>query len=174
MKLIIETDLGHDPDDFFALCYFIDAGIDIQLITISPGDLDQVAIAKFLLKECNLNIPITVSNYRNKTSSGNIHTQLLKKYNYPNKASPDGLGSELINQLLKNQSLQQTHIFSCLHSLKQPDYSLTKYYLQFLYTNYTMTIITKFKLSIALFLGLFTITALIISIIVLSKLNNIQ
>lgn len=51
MKLIIETDLGHDPDDFFAICYFIDAGIDIQLITISPGDPDQIAIAKFLLKE---------------------------------------------------------------------------------------------------------------------------
>ena len=28
-ELIVETDLGHDPDDFFALCYLAAAGLSV-------------------------------------------------------------------------------------------------------------------------------------------------
>jgi hypothetical protein len=100
MKLIVETDLGHDPDDFFALCYFIDAGVDLKLITISPGDHDQVAVAKFILKECGLNVPIGVSKWgRNKKSAGSIHTELLRKYGYPLEVAPDSPGHLLMKSL---------------------------------------------------------------------------
>ena len=49
--IIIETDIGRDGEDFFALCYFFAAGADIKAIVISPGDEDQVAVAKLLLWE---------------------------------------------------------------------------------------------------------------------------
>lgn len=106
MKLIIETDLGRDPDDFFALCYFIDAGVDIKLITISPGDPDQVAVAKFLLKECGLDIPVAVSKLRDKRSVGSIHVDLLKKYHYSKEVQADGIGSDFIKEILKDPDVE--------------------------------------------------------------------
>ena len=49
--LIIETDIGRDPNDLFALCYLFGAGADIRAITIWPGDPDQVAVVRFLLRQ---------------------------------------------------------------------------------------------------------------------------
>jgi inosine-uridine nucleoside N-ribohydrolase len=80
MNLIIETDIGHDPDDFFALCYLASAGVDIRGIMICPGDPDQIAIARLFCKEIGLDIPIGASKLdRTKLSSGSIHHDLLKK-----------------------------------------------------------------------------------------------
>lgn len=55
---------------------------------------------------------------RSKLSSGSIHTKLLKKYNYPNHASPDGLGTNFINNLLKHNN--DIEYFGCgsLDSIK--------------------------------------------------------
>jgi len=36
-KFIVETDLGHDPDDFFALCHLITAGHELVAVSIVPG-----------------------------------------------------------------------------------------------------------------------------------------
>jgi len=118
MKLIVETDLGRDPDDFFALCYFIEAGVDIKLITISPGDPDQVAVAKFLLKECGLNIPVGVSRVRNKKSVGGVHLELLQKYGYPITARAEGIGSAIIQEILQDPEVEY---FGCgpLDSIKE-------------------------------------------------------
>ena len=60
MDIIIETDIGGDPDDFFAICYLISSGANIRLINISPGSKRQIAIAKFIIKRLGLNIPIGV------------------------------------------------------------------------------------------------------------------
>ncbi len=99
MELIVETNLGRDPDDFFALCYLIAAGVKIRAITISPGDLDQVAVAKFLLKEVGLDIPVGVGILnRVQSSDGGVHTQLLKKYKFPSVFNHDGLGSKVIRE----------------------------------------------------------------------------
>lgn len=103
MNLIIETDIGHDPDDFFALCYLVAAGVQIKAITICPGDPDQVAIARLFCKEIGLDIPIGASKLdRTKLSSGSIHHQLLKKYDYKLEAKPDGLGHELLPKVFKD------------------------------------------------------------------------
>jgi pyrimidine-specific ribonucleoside hydrolase len=85
MNVIVETDIGRDADDFFALCYLVSAGVGIRAITISPGDPDQVAVVKFFLKEVGLeDVPVGVGIMnRGKSSVGGIHTQLLKKYNFP-------------------------------------------------------------------------------------------
>lgn len=101
MDLIIETDIGHDPDDFFAISYLIAAGVNIRAILISPGDPDQIAIARFLCEETGLKIPIGTSKTdRTKLSSGSIHHQLLKEYNYPLEQKADGLGVDIIQDVV--------------------------------------------------------------------------
>lgn len=120
VKLIVETDLGHDPDDFFAICYLAAAGVDIRAITLVPGLPYQVALAKVIIRELGLDIPIGVSNekkskYNTLTkefascgtsyeegASGGIHRDILNRY-YPNLLQPkhDGLGHDVIADVLK-------------------------------------------------------------------------
>lgn len=103
MNLIVETDIGHDPDDFFAISYLIAAGVNIRCILISPGDPDQIAIAKLLCKECGLDIPIGISHKdRTKNSSGSIHHELLKKYKLPLEAKADGMGTDILKDVTRN------------------------------------------------------------------------
>ena len=97
MNLIVETDLGHDPDDFFALCYLHAAGVNIKAILITPGDPDQIAIAKLFCREVGLNIPIGVSDLeRKELSSGSIHHALLKRYGHSLHTRADCSGEEAI------------------------------------------------------------------------------
>jgi hypothetical protein len=100
MKLIVDTDIGRDPDDFFALLYFIAAGVDIKLVTISPGDKDQVAVCHLIRDQLGLDFPIGVGKLdRDKRSSGGIHYEMLKKYGYPLEREPDGYGPDLVKQI---------------------------------------------------------------------------
>ena len=66
MNVIINTDIGFDPDDFFALCYLYSAGVNIRAITISAGDPHQIALVKFFCKEVGLDIPIGVADLNRK------------------------------------------------------------------------------------------------------------
>ena len=103
MNLIVETDIGHDADDFFAICYLISVGVNIRTILITPGDPDQVAIARFICKQLGLDIPIGVSKEnRTKNSSGSIHHALLKKYKYNLEEKPDGLGVDILENVVSN------------------------------------------------------------------------
>ena len=46
LDLIVETDLGHDPDDFFTLCYLAAAGVRLRALCVVPGDRQLVAVAR--------------------------------------------------------------------------------------------------------------------------------
>lgn len=118
MKLIVETDLGHDPDDFFAICYLAAAGVDIRAITLVPGLPHQVQLAKLIIKELGLNIPVGVSNLNKsgydsctkefasnpdtseKGAAGGIHKDILKKYG-TQSSRHDGLGHDVISDIIK-------------------------------------------------------------------------
>lgn len=102
MRLIVETDIGHDPDDFFAITYLLAAGVDIAAIVITPGDPDQIAIARLITTTLGLDIPIGVSKLaRAKLSSGSIHHDLLKQYGRSLQEEPDGLGVDIIKRLIR-------------------------------------------------------------------------
>lgn len=102
MNLIIETDVGHDVDDFFSICYLAASGVDIRAIVITPGDRDQLATANFLRKELNLDIPIGYSKESEKYSAGGVHTELLKNYGYSKDGCRgDGFGKDIIKQTLE-------------------------------------------------------------------------
>ncbi len=97
MRLIIETDLGHDPDDFFAITYLLAAGVDIALILITPGDPDQIAIARLICDECSPRTRIGVPKLgRTKLSSGSIHHEMLKRYGRSLTAEADEVGTRAI------------------------------------------------------------------------------
>jgi pyrimidine-specific ribonucleoside hydrolase len=102
MDLIIETDLGHDPDDFFAICYLAGVGVPIRAITIVPGDRDQLAVARLLVKVLGLDIPVGASKPESrKCSSGGMHHELLDRYGFAREAGHDGPGDEIIAAVLQ-------------------------------------------------------------------------
>jgi len=81
MPLIIETDLGHDPDDLFTILWLLAAEIDIGAVVITPGDPDQLAIAHFIRDETGASFGIGASKLsQTKLSSGSVHHALLKRY----------------------------------------------------------------------------------------------
>jgi pyrimidine-specific ribonucleoside hydrolase len=95
--LIVETDLGHDPDDFFTLCYLAAAGVRLRAIAVVPGDRDQLAVARMLVKVLGLDIPVGASKPdSHKCSSGGMHHALLDKLGFPREAGHDGEGHEVI------------------------------------------------------------------------------
>lgn len=83
-NLIIECDIGRDADDFFALCYLAQVpSVRIRGVTITPGDPDQVAVARFLLNEFGLkDVPIGVPKVRGKKSVTPFHTEILEHFDY--------------------------------------------------------------------------------------------
>ena len=104
-NIIIETDLGHDPDDYFAILYLIATGKNIPALFINPGDPDQIAIARFIVDELKLKTKIySAKKDRTKRSSGSIHHKILKKYNKPLDVESDGLGIDCI-QNFENSDL---------------------------------------------------------------------
>ncbi len=97
VDLIVETDLGRDPDDFFALCYLVDAGVRLRALVISPGDRDQIAVAKGLLAELGLDIPVGSARPESqKLSAGGVHLRFLERYAFATRREPDGPGHEVI------------------------------------------------------------------------------
>ena len=99
--LIVETDLGHDPDDFFTLCYLAAVGVRIRAICIVPGDPDQLAVARLLVETLGLDSPIGASNTASrKCSSGGMHHDLLDRVGFPREAGHDGPGDEVIAGVL--------------------------------------------------------------------------
>lgn len=102
--MIIETDIGRDPDDLFAILYLIAAGVDIETILITPGDKDQVGICRNILETCQIKIPIGVPERnlnRNGRSSGGIHYALSNKLRMPLEAEPCASSEQLLKERYK-------------------------------------------------------------------------
>jgi len=102
MDLILETDIGRDADDFFALLYLVNCGVNLRAITVSPGDPDQVTLVKTLLSELNIDIPVGVGKpNRDKHSVCGMHLDFLGKY-CSKSYSHDGMGSDIIASTMKS------------------------------------------------------------------------
>lgn len=113
-NVIVETDIGHDPDDFFALCYLHSAGVQIRAITIHKGEPHQIALVRFLCKELGLDIPVGATKLdveEPKKYEGEFeglpvqefvgfHHNLLTKYGYPHAAKADDYGHKVIADTL--------------------------------------------------------------------------
>jgi len=111
-SLVIETDLGRDPDDFFAICYLAQLR-DLKAILISPGDPDQVALARTMLRGLDLDIPIGVSRPlgQEKRSVGGWYPRWVQSRGGPDVATADGSGVEVLNSVLRSGPLDE--LFVC-------------------------------------------------------------
>jgi inosine-uridine nucleoside N-ribohydrolase len=101
MDLIVETDCGHDPDDFFTLCYLVAAGVNLRCVTVTPGDRDQLAVVRLFCEQVGLDIPIGHSKGSEKFSSGSVHHALLEKYGKSRHGHSDGAGKDLMRETLR-------------------------------------------------------------------------
>ncbi len=113
MDLIIETDIGHDPDDFFALCYFFSVGVNVRAILISPGDESQVAIVRFLLSELGReDVVVGVPELgRRKEYLTSIHKYFIIRYNYPRFSDDCCVGEEILHTVF--DIYPQSELFIC-------------------------------------------------------------
>src|SRR5262249_689172 len=102
MDVIVETDLGHDPDDFFALCYLAAAGVRLRAISVVPGDRDQLAVVRMLVEFLGLDVPVGASKPDSqKSSSGGMHHDLLDRFGFPREAGHDGPADEIITETMR-------------------------------------------------------------------------
>lgn len=97
-KIVIETDIGQDPDDLFALLYLLSADVDIKAVVVSPGDAFQVAITRFLLKECGReNVPVGISGLNVELQrKTRFHYSVLDKYGHPHIEQSNGYGYSIM------------------------------------------------------------------------------
>lgn len=105
-KLVIETDLGHDPDDLFAVCYLHSAGYDIKALLLSPGHPYQVALARMLCKTIGIDARIGVSKKSDGSKdeaqlNGGFHTYLLDLYWDKDSETCDELGKDVLADVLR-------------------------------------------------------------------------
>lgn len=102
MNFVVETDCGHDPDDFFTLCYLHEIGVSIRAILVSPGDPDQLAAVRMFCGEVGLDIPVGAAGLHRiqKRSATNMHTELLRRLGYPLEAEADALGVDILPKVM--------------------------------------------------------------------------
>ena len=76
--LIVDCDAGRDPDDVYAITWFLAQGVDIKLLSISPGDPDQMSFIEWLVKVAGANNTIVAPAKlgRAKASLSHPHLQL--------------------------------------------------------------------------------------------------
>src|SRR5262245_23229281 len=101
--IVVETDLGHDPDDLFAILYIACLpDVVVDAIVIVPGDRDQLAVANLIRSRCLPQVLIGASKLkRDKYSSGGVHHKLLKKYGLPLEGTCDGSGDDIISKVYR-------------------------------------------------------------------------
>jgi inosine-uridine nucleoside N-ribohydrolase len=101
MNLIVETDIGRDPDDVFALLYLVQAGATLRAVTVSPGDRDQIALLRWLLGKIGVDVPVGAARFlSDKRSLSGPHEQMLEKDGAARLGDADGYGVDIIESTL--------------------------------------------------------------------------
>jgi hypothetical protein len=83
--MIIETDIGNDPDDALALTYLIYNNVEISAILIQPGFIGQCCIVKEIFRNLNKTTPLIFQDSvmdDSKFVLSNFHKAIVKNTNY--------------------------------------------------------------------------------------------
>jgi len=99
MNFIIETDLGHDPDDLFCICHLVEIGTKILAIGLVPGSPEQITLATGLRKYFGLDFLIGIAKENAKNEHLGIHNQLIKKLDFKYE-NPDGISNQIFSDTL--------------------------------------------------------------------------
>ena len=127
--MLIETDIGHDPDDALALTYLIYNNIPIEAILIFPGFIGQCCIVKEIYNHLNKTPPPILSDTtpnENKFVLSKFHKNIVKNTNYEydgksvdylknNKINGDifiiGPPKGLVNNIIENNNYFTNKVF---------------------------------------------------------------
>lgn len=101
-KFIVETDLGHDPDDFFALCHLITAGHELVAVSLVPGSPEQVRLLGFLRHITKQHFRIGVAKPDAKSENLGVHDTMLTAFRADKAYRPDGSSANVIGDALDN------------------------------------------------------------------------
>lgn len=90
--MVMETDIGRDADDLFALLYFLGIGTKFAAICVTPGDHDQVAVVKAVLRYFGQpDIPVLTPAARvQKASVTPFHQWVISQLGGKAIEQPDG------------------------------------------------------------------------------------
>ena len=108
-KVIIDTDIGDDIDDIFALTYCLcNPNLDIKLVIVSSGDNDYKAkLVAYILEKLNrTDIPIAKS--KNRPWGCNAQTNAIKDFDISNYK---GIIYSDYEEVLKNLLVQKHYFF---------------------------------------------------------------
>lgn len=99
MKLLIETDIGRDLDDYLAVCFLHSMGVEIAAISVAPGDPDQLALVAGLRADLGATWKFGPSVLgRKKSSLAGVHKTLRQE-----SIAPDGWGPDLFEEELAKE-----------------------------------------------------------------------
>lgn len=98
-KYIIESDLGHDPDDLFCICHLAEMGLPIAAIGLVPGSPEQIALACGLRKYLGLDYEIGRSKDAKNERLG-VHDLLSQSHGWES-GQADGTNAEVFARALK-------------------------------------------------------------------------
>lgn len=101
MNLIIETDVGHDPDDLFTILWLAAAGVNIRAIVVTPGDVSQIAVAKTIVRSLGLDIPVGCHKQSETFSTGKFHLDFINRYGGSRSEYADGFGRDIISDAMQ-------------------------------------------------------------------------
>lgn len=102
MNFIIETDLGHDPDDLFTLCHLWEAGHTILALGLVPGSPEQVHLATGLRKRLQLDFLVGVAKPFAQSEKLGIHDKLIARLGFVATIA-DGSNAEVFSQAFRKQ-----------------------------------------------------------------------
>lgn len=101
-RFIIETDLGHDPDDILAICHLVEAGHTIAGIGLVPGAPEQVKLATGLRRSLNMDFPVGVSKLDAKQEKVGVHDTIIKTYGWRD-TKHDGLSQDVFRSVFEKE-----------------------------------------------------------------------
>lgn len=111
--LIIETDIGYDPDDYLMLLYLLTRGVPIRAVLLSPGHPSQVALCRHLFAESQLDAPpIGVADRAHWRQPVNrMHQGFMARPQTAREFRDDGPGHEIAYAVL--QAYPAAELFIC-------------------------------------------------------------
>ena len=95
MKFIVETDLGHDPDDFLTICHLVSAGHEIVAMSLVPGSPEQVNLAALIRRRLDQNFTIGAAKPGAKPENLGVHHSLMAEEGAVHTV-PDGASAEIL------------------------------------------------------------------------------
>ena len=112
--LVIETDIGYDPDDYLMLLHLLMRNVPIHALLLSPGHPSQVALCRFLFAQMGIPAPLIGGADRAHWTGrpiNRMHQGFMARPLGPRELWTDGPGHELARAAL--QEHPEAVLFVC-------------------------------------------------------------